>query len=271
MSPYRPRTGEWTPFAGCVYGVRAVGSDEYRYVGLTTGTILRRRSEHFKSAERGKKTPFADWLRKRGNREEVFFESLELVMSEDLDDLGAAEQKWIKRLRSEGHRLLNLTDGGLGPRGYVWTAEQRQAAADRMRGKKRKNVPRGPDHPSWGWSPSDELRARWSAQRKGMNKGGANPNFGKFGPEHPAFGHAVSPETRQLLSEAKIGEKNPNYGKSASPETRAKRSAALKGRPMPSSIRSAHTRHHTNKGVFKETCHHCIDDQQVAESGENES
>jgi hypothetical protein len=57
------------------------------------------------------------------------------------------------------------------------------------------------------------------------------------------------------------GPNNPNYGKPLSDEQRAKMSAALKGRPMPSSIRSAHTRHHTNKGVFKETCRHCIEDR----------
>jgi hypothetical protein len=57
------------------------------------------------------------------------------------------------------------------------------------------------------------------------------------------------------------GELNPNFGKTASDETRAKMSAVRKGRPMPSSVRSAHTRHHTNKGVFKETCQHCIDDR----------
>ncbi|MEV0059915.1 NUMOD3 domain-containing DNA-binding protein [Nocardia sp. NPDC050718] len=70
----------------------------------------------------------------------------------------------------------------------------------------------------------------------------------------------VSEETRRLLSEQKTGAKNPNYGRTASDETRAKMSAVRKGRPMPSSKRSAHTRHHTNKGVFKESCAHCVDD-----------
>ncbi|MFD5180974.1 NUMOD3 domain-containing DNA-binding protein [Nocardia sp. NPDC058379] len=87
-----------------------------------------------------------------------------------------------------------------------------------------------------------------------------NPNGGKFGPDHPGFGHVVSEETRRLLSEQKTGAKNPNYGRTASDETRAKMSAVRRGRPMPSSKRSAHTRHHTNKGVFKESCPHCVED-----------
>lgn len=271
--PYRRRTTteEWSPFAGAVYGVRELGSTEIRYVGLTTKTILRRRSEHFKNAERGVKTPFADWLRRYESREDVFFGSLELVMSDELEDLGKAEQRWIAQLRAEGHRLLNLTDGGLGPRGYVWSDEQRRAVGDRTRGTTHPNPLRGPDNPMWGRTHSEAQKVKWSEDRKGTNTGAANPNFGKFGSAHPAFGHTMTAESRAKLAEMRRGEGNPNFGKTASDETRAKMSAVRKGRPMPSSVRSAHTRHHTNKGVFKETCRHCIDDQQLAEPGENES
>ena len=57
--------GGWQPFMGHVYGVRLLGDVEYRYVGLTTKTLVRRKSEHFKLAARGRKTAFADWLRKQ--------------------------------------------------------------------------------------------------------------------------------------------------------------------------------------------------------------
>lgn len=103
--------GGWQPFMGHVYGVRLLGDVEYRYVGLTTKTLVRRKSAHFKLAARGRKTAFADWLRKQPDREMVHFQSLELVLS-DLEDLSRAEQDWILMLREEGHRLLNLNDGG---------------------------------------------------------------------------------------------------------------------------------------------------------------
>jgi len=74
----------------------------------------------------------------------------------------------------------------------------------------------------------------------------------------------MSVESKQRLAEMRRGEGNPNFGKSASDETRAKMSAARKGKPMPSSVRNAHTRHHTNKGVVKDTCRHCIDDRRQA-------
>lgn len=250
----------WTPFVGVIYGVREMRSREFRYVGLTTQTVARRRSEHIKVADSGRKTPFADWLRTLPDREAAYFQPLELVAG-DINDLGQAEIRWIEKLRQEGNRLLNLNDGGLGNHGYLWTEEQRAAASVRHRGRKRLNVPRGPDHPSWGTKRSDETRARMSEQRKGMNSGADNPNFGKFGRDHPSFGRTLSEETRARLSEQKRGELNPNFGLVMSEEQKKKRSAALKGRPMPSSKRSAHTRHHTNKNLFKDTCHYCLDDQ----------
>jgi hypothetical protein len=223
MSSVRAEPKEWSPFAGVVYGVLEMGSAEVRYIGLTTKTIRRRRSEHFKNADRGIKTPFADWLRTYQSREDV------------------------------------------------WSDEQRRAVGDRTRGTTHPNPLRGPDDPMWGRTHTDEQKAIWSEARKGTNAGATNPNFGKFGPAHPSYGHTMSPESRARLSEMRRGENNANFGKSASEETRAKMSAVRKGRPMPSSVRSAHTRHHTNKGVFTETCRHCIDDQHRAESGENES
>lgn len=247
------------PLAGVVYGVQKMGSDEYRYVGLTTKTIARRKSEHFTAAARGRKTPFADWLLVQPDREAAYFRSLEVVMGDDLDELGRAEERWIAKLRGEGHRLLNLTDGGLGPKGLQWTAEMREAARIRNTGRPGVSMP-GPENPMWGRTHSDEQRRLWSQQRRGMNSGSANPNFGKFGSEHPSYGHTMSPEARERLAESRRGELNPNFGKTASPETRAKMSEVRKGRPMPSSVRSAHTRHHTNKGVSKDTCRHCQDD-----------
>ena len=261
---------EVSPIVGVVYAARLYESGEYRYVGITSKTVEFRRRQHLKAARSGRKTPFYDWLRKMETDEDVYFQPMELIINSSLDDLGEAERRWIAKLRRKGHRLLNLTEGGLGPRGYVWSEEQRKAAGDRSRGRKRTNVPTGVDHPSWGTRRTDELKAHWSRTRKGMNSGADNPNFGKFGPEHPSFGHRMTPEARQQLSEMRTGEQNPNFGKTASAETRAKMSAVRKGRPMPSSRRSAHTRHHTNKGVFKDTCTHCIEDLRALRSNKNE-
>lgn len=241
---------------GVIYGIRLRDSYDYRYVGLTTKSASARLKQHFNVATRGRKTPFYDWLRKQ-DRAEVVADVLDHV--EGLVRLGEAEIAWIAMLRNEGQPLLNISDGGVGPTGVVWTEEMREAA--RVRSTGRKGVSRfGESNPFYGRKHSEEQRARWKTSRKGTNSGANNPNFGKVGPDHPSYGRDVSAETRELLSRQKVGELNPNFGKRASGETRAKMSAARKGRPMPSSRRSAHTRHHTNKGVRKDGCAYCAED-----------
>lgn len=248
------------PFAGAIYGVRLADSDEFRYVGMTTVSLRRRRSEHWRNADRGVRTPFSDWLRAKAAREAVYFQPLQIVMSDSIKDLEEAERRWIRTLRERGHRLLNVTEGGVAPRGYRWTDRQKEAIRGKRRGPRIPVPLDGPNNPMWGRQHSEEQKALWSLQRRGMNSGADNPNFGKFGEAHPSFGRTMTAEARERLSLSRRGPLNPNFGKTASDETRAKMSAVRKGRPMPSSVRNAHTRYHTNKGVFKDTCRHCQDD-----------
>lgn len=255
---------EWvdlgSPTVGRVYGFRSSVTGEFRYVGQTTKSLRRRHGQHLQVARSGRKTPFYDWLRVTPASE------YEIVLLEPVasgrEDLGEAEIAWITYLRAAGDRLLNLSEGGLGPIGVAWTDERRAALAERNRSRQGPSL-WGEANPMWGKHHSEEQKARWSEARKGQNSGVDNPNFGKFGPDHPSYGRPVSDETRAKLSDQKQGERNPNYGKQASQETRERMSAARKGRPMPSSVRNAHTRHHTNKGVVSETCRHCAEDAQL--------
>ncbi|SDD53486.1 group I intron endonuclease [Sanguibacter gelidistatuariae] len=250
---------------GVVYGIRLRLSAEFRYVGITTKGARRRFLQHLRNARDGRKTPFYDWLRKHG-RAELVVDVLETITG-DLAELGKAECLWISQLREAGHDLLNLSEGGLGPTGVVWTDAQREAA--RIRSTDRPGVSRPGDlNPFFGHSHTDEQRQTWSESRRGTNVGPDNPNFGRFGPDHPSFGRVLSAESRRLLSEGRTGPLNPNFGKTASSETRALQSAAQKGVPKPSSVRSAHTRYHTNKGVVSPICKFC---RESAVSDENSS
>lgn len=257
-----------TATGGLVYGIRLRREVEYRYVGITTKTASRRFHQHLRVAAEGRKTPFYDWVRKQDPADLI---ADELDWIEGLQELGQAEMDWISYLRREGDRLLNLSDGGLGPTGVIWTDEMRAAASVRGTGRKGSSRP-GAANPFYGGKHSLEQRNKWSQDRKGTNSGTANPNYGRFGPDHPGFGRTVSEEARMALSEARKGAGNPNFGKKASAETRAKMSAVRKGRPMPSSQRSAHTRHHTNKGIEKADCKYCVENSaKPSLSSESES
>ncbi|MBP1231658.1 hypothetical protein JOE40_001302 [Arthrobacter sp. PvP102] len=257
-----------TATGGLVYGIRLRREVEYRYVGITTKTASRRFHQHLRVAAEGRKTPFYDWLRKH-DPADVIADELDWI--EGLPELGQAEIEWISYLRREGDRLLNLSAGGLGPTGVVWTEEMREAARIRSTGRKIVRQS-GPGASFYGRNHSLEQRQKWSADRKGSNSGPDNPNFGKFGPDHPGYGHTMSEESKAAFSEARKGAGNPNFGKKASAETRAKMSAVRKGRPMPSSQRNAHTRHHTNKGIEKADCKYCVEDSaKPSLSSESES
>jgi len=264
---WTPELGAGSPTLGIVYGFRIKATGEYRYVGQTTKSLSRRTGQHLSVARSGRKTPFYDWLRKTA-REEYEVVVLERVVT-SRGDLGLAEIGWITLYRELGDRLLNLSDGGLGPIGVEWSAEQREAARQRSLGRAGVSRP-GESNPMWGRRHTDAQKAKWSADRKGTNSGELNPNFGKFGSEHPGYGHTMSDESRRQLSEMRIGERNPNFGKSASAETRAKMSAVRRGRPMPSSVRNAHTRYHTNKGVSKPECRFCVEDAAKNTASESE-
>jgi len=246
---------------GVVYGVRIARTHEFRYVGITTAGAQRRFGQHLAKARASVRTPFYDWLRKHKS-EDVVWEVLETVRS-DLAALGEAEIVWIALMRSTGHRLLNVSAGGLGPTGVVWTAEQREAARQRSLGRKGVSRP-GSLNPFYGGRHTEEQRRDWSEQRRGTNSGPNSPLYGLLGPAHPSYGRVMSEESRRSLAEARTGSGNPNYGKTASTETRARRSAAQKGRPKPTSARSAHTRYHTNKGVVSPSCRFCADVAQTS-------
>ena len=248
---------------GFVYGLRLKDEAEHRYVGLTEGSVAIRLRRHLACARRGERKPVYDWMRKHGAHE-VVADVLEMVMT-NREDLGAAEIAWIARRRGAGDRLLNVSDGGIGPTGVIWTVEQREAARRRSTGRRGVSRP-GPANPFFGKHHSDEQRARWTAARKGTNSGAANPNFGKFGPDHPSYGHTMSEESRAKLSAMRLGPLNPNFGKTASEETRAKRRASQLGIPKPSSARNAHIRYHTKTGTFSAACRFCAADALAADA-----
>lgn len=209
-----------------IYALHVKGSHDFRYVGQTISNPKSRLYAHRREANRGTAGYKNNWMRSVGPHN-VVVQTLEEV-DESLVDW--REQFWIAALSEAGFQLVNRTEGG---RGYKI---------------------RGPIH-------TEEQKKKWSEARKGSITGSLNPNFGKFGQNHPSYGRVFSDEAKAKLSESKKGPLNPNFGRVVSEEERQATSERFKGKPMPSSIRSAHTRHHTNKGVSKpETCHHCKTD-----------
>jgi hypothetical protein len=116
--------------------------------------------------------------------------------------------------------LVNLTDGGEGAVGRIFSEETKQKISLVKKGKthseetkqKLSLVKKGEKNPRWGKTHSDETKQKISLAGKG-----------KPGKPH-------SEETKQKLSLVKKGEKNPRWGKTHSEETKQKMSETRKGK-----------------------------------------
>ena len=98
--------------------------------------------------------------------------------------------------------LVNMTDGGDGMVGLIFSEETRQKMSEWQKGKKL----------------SEETKQKLSGAHKGKTH--SEETRQKISEIHK--GKKRSEETRQKMSEANKGEKNPNFGKTCSEETKQK-------------------------------------------------
>lgn len=127
-----------------------------RYVGQTINGLRSRERSHWGDARRSTRPlyPFARFLKKRPDDGTVVFEEIETVPISELDE---REIHWIAYYRGIGQADLNITDGGGGYRGRVYTDEEREAKRQYMLGRFR-----GELAPSakLNWSQVREIRDR---------------------------------------------------------------------------------------------------------------
>lgn len=97
-----------------------------RYVGKTVDTPWRRVRSHIYAAKRGGKLPVHRFLLKYG--EPYHIKHLEWVPAGQ--DWAAREMFWIAKFRAEGNSLLNITDGGEGLAGLVFSDEHKRKISD---------------------------------------------------------------------------------------------------------------------------------------------
>jgi hypothetical protein len=104
-----------------------------RYVGKTVDWLHRRYRAHIRDAQarRSRRRPVCKWIRELfGAGKQPLLVWLEYVRSPT--DWQERENHWICRLRSEGHDLLNQTEGGEGQHGYKWPVLQRLIVSKKL-------------------------------------------------------------------------------------------------------------------------------------------
>lgn len=106
-----------------------------RYVGKTEKRPSVRLRGHFYKARSGDTRPVSNWIRKHApaNIRYVILDSIEDTGDER--DLYLVEQEWISRMGTRQDAGLNLTDGGPGSTGMVFTPERKANIGAGRRGK----------------------------------------------------------------------------------------------------------------------------------------
>jgi group I intron endonuclease len=170
-----------------------------KYIGKTVN-IRKRIKDHLNGLLNGadKCLYLQNAWKKHG--EESFY--IYVVKECHLEELDEMEKFYIREWKTKSPNGYNLTDGGDGTSGYLWSEEQRESI-------------RGEKNHRYGIPPSEETRKKWKKSRK-MN----SPYYGKTLPE----------KTKAKMRENHAdysGSNNPNYGKHHSDETRAKISSLM--------------------------------------------
>lgn len=152
-----------------IYGLHA-GDGVIRYVGLSTRGAQFRLMKHWECVNAGETTAVYQWMRKHGK------EQIVSVVLEECEQSALAEREihWIKKLgtfRVEGGLGLNLTRGGDGTFGRVYSDETRKKISDAAKArpltKERVAVLRKAAEAKRGVPRTDEFKKNQSEKLKG--------------------------------------------------------------------------------------------------------
>lgn len=189
-----------------IYALVDPFTDQIRYTGKTVKDPKKRLIDHISGAKRkSSKNHVGNWIRSLLKKGAVpILELLEVV---PFLDWVAAEKKWIKRLRDIGCRLTNITDGGEGLCGAIFSEETREKIRKSRIGKKvvwTEEAKAKLSASLKGRKVSAETRAKISAKNKGqivpLEKREAHSRFMK--------GRSPSKETREKLAKVWKGRKH---------------------------------------------------------------
>ncbi len=121
-------------YRGYIYGIQCTVTNKM-YIGQTTQTVEKRLHRHFMSATKGSNFNIHQAMRKYGF-EKFEIEELECIESntpqELISDLNVLEQFYIKYYDTK-HNGYNMTDGGEGTRGRIYSEKERGCFISRMK------------------------------------------------------------------------------------------------------------------------------------------
>lgn len=114
-----------------IYALCEFPSMEIRYVGKTMRSLLQRLKGHMQAAKKPQ-LPVGRWISKRRcEGKKICIKLLETVQGDK--DWASREKFWILKHKQDGARLLNLTDGGEGLSGHIFSEEHKAKIGSALR------------------------------------------------------------------------------------------------------------------------------------------
>jgi len=217
-----------------IYVLKDPITDEIRYVGKTIDAN-KRLKEHVRKST-SSKTYKNNWIQQLIKKS--LLPKLEIVDLVSEENWGEHEQQWINKFRSEGVKLTNIADGGVG--GNLGAIVNKKISIALTGKKLRPETKEKIRQHRIGTKASEKTKINMSNQRKGEN----NPMFGKThsnetkekignksklnnsGTNNPMFEKTHSEKTKKIISNKlsilNKGANNPFFGKTHSNETKEK-------------------------------------------------
>lgn len=166
------------------------------YIGKTIKTLEHRMKQHQNEAKYNRSNSyFHKALRKYGNNA---FKWVELERCNTIEELNAAEIRWIKLLKDCNHKVYNLVDGGNGGdcggsmywKTHTQSKEMRQKISEGLKKYYRNNINANKGKTRIGHKHTEETKIKISNTK---------------------IGHRVTEETREKLRQSNLGKKlNPD-------------------------------------------------------------
>ena len=201
---------------GCVYLAKNTVNGKC-YIGKTIGTLEQRKRNHYNDAKSLHNT-FNNYFHNALQKHKQKFEWTILYKNKNNQKLIEKEICFIKKYQTKRPNGYNLTNGGDGMIGYIYSEKSKKKMSESQKGKIR--------------SHSEETKRKISKSKKGISVN---------------LGHSVSKTTRKKISKTLKGHP-------VSKNTKKKISLALKGKGHPCSEKTKEKlsiinkgKHHSNK------------------------
>ena len=116
---------------GTIYALRCPLSGDIRYVGQTIKSVNRRLTEH--KCDKRHNPHKINWINKLDNL--GILDELKIEVLEECDEilLNDREKFWIEKIKQDGNKLVNLTDGG--DTNYTVNSDAIERTREKLKGK----------------------------------------------------------------------------------------------------------------------------------------